>query len=251
MVMTPQQMIELFSQQARMHWAAIAPASQAGNYELLKFNLSSTLDCHLMVALLEWRQNANPRESLLRVCEVADSGMALLNQVGPGLEHWKGFDVFPSAFCGALLGKTIAVPSRQVLLAWQENRVDYLSQCLDACIVELLAKGEPPTAWSGLIAGIENERRLELTRTTYTNYADIALKAAGNLHEAIEAVRASTALFKRRKVDGYYAGGRGTDGGGPDNPLVIDYRLAALLHLCLPDFAAELDSEAGIHAWRW
>lgn len=252
MAKTPTEMATISAQLAKMYWDATKPAFEAGNYDLLASNLSAALDSHLMLGLLEWRHDlAMPRDSLAAVCEIARLGVHILEQLGPAQAHWRSFDVFPAAYCALLVKETVPIPAEEVLMNWQENSIDYLSQCLDACMLQMLRTGNSPLMWEHLMASLEDTPRFRLVRQTYANYADASLHASANPRAAFEAALKAIRLFEKRERDDYFAGGRGTDGGGPDNRHVVDYRWAALYHLAFADSLAGLDQGLRTHVWRW
>ena len=94
-----------------------------------------------------------------------------------------------------------------------------------------------------LIAKLLKSKRTLLAGETYRNY--FALLNSGSDHAKGNAlIMIGEGLFERRKKDSYFSGSDQTEGGGQENQLVVDYRLAAAI------------KQAGVHsnsphAWIW
>jgi hypothetical protein len=252
MAMTVDQMITLFSKQADMHWNSAQSSLEAGNYDLLSFNLTSCLDSHLMAGLLKWRVGeANPAGCLFEVCKVASRGLELLQSMAPGRPHWRSFNVLPAAYCGLLIGETTSLPIEAALNNSSQGPAFNLTQQLDACIINAIGTKKPPLMWDEISVRFSQERRMSLLHATYGAYLQIALAEQSEQITLVETVNKAAALFQARARDTYYAGGRGTDGGGPDNKNVVDYRLAALVRQSSFCRDQSFDEVASVHLWKW
>lgn len=75
---------------------------------------------------------------------------------------------------------------------------------------------------------LANRPDCDLASRTYQTYFEILDKSFKNL-PIEDSVKMAEELFARRANDGFYSGAEQTEGGGQDNRIVLDYRLAAIL----------------------
>ncbi len=250
--MTASQMMDLFSAQADMHWSASETAFSSRDYGLLAFNLSAALDSHLMVALLTWRDGQNnPSGSMNRVCEVAINGLDLMQQVEPDSQHWRSFDFLPAGYCALLLDRSLGLPLNDILSGCGADPGAHLPQCLDACIFAAVDKDSRPSQWDTFVSKLSGQRRLKLLFDTYDAYFRIIFEGNESESWQIDSVKTAATLYRARRNDEFFSGGRGTDGGGLDNRFVVDYRLAAIAMTSVQTASPDLADELGVHHWRW
>jgi len=252
MPMTIDQSIEFYAEQARMQWDATELAIDTGNYHLLALNLSGTLEDDLMVAMLQWRQgNVSPKSSIEKVCKRAIDGLELINTLEPERPIWKGFNYFPAGYCSLLLGKTLELPLAEAITGCQDDTGDYLSQCLDACLLNAIQLKELPETWDVLLTKFSGTSRYNLLFQTYQTYADIVRIGQIDTVDLVDLVEKAAMLYLDRRKDDYFSGGLSSLGGGPDNSNVVDYRLSALIACCTALEMDDLSEGAKVHYWRW
>lgn len=245
--MTIREMLSLFRNQAEMHWQAADSARQRTKYDLLAFNLSSAMSASLMTGLLQWRhRQGSPRVALQRVCEMARLGSAWLLELDGSRPSWTAIDPFLAGYCAILVDESVEVPCREVLVSWKSIPVERIGLCLDAGILSKLELNAAPAEWLDVLSRVDQPRRLRLLRDTYSAYSDMAAQPEPG--ERVTAALRALDLFPKRGSDPYFSGGRGTDGGGPDNPHVVDYRWAAIVKArgMVDDQLAESS-----HRWIW
>jgi hypothetical protein len=252
MTMTAAQMVDLFREQAEMSWAAVQAAKSSANYDLAAFNASAAFDSQLMTALIQWRLGEDPRPNLTRACAMVGDGLAVLASLQPGAPHWRLFDFSQAGFLGLLGDQALPKEFEPRLSEWRTHAVDHLGQFLDRALVAAIRNGEEPPEWGPMIASLTANPRFGLFRETYSAYMEaITRRPTGAVDHALQAASRAAGLFRKRESDSYYAGGRGTDGGGPDNAYVVDFRLAALIRKRLPEAASSLAPGERTHVWRW
>lgn len=246
MAMGAEEMILLHESLASMYWEASSEAQAAGDYDLVANNLNAALESHLMVGLLMWRRGTCPRAPVEAVWHVGVEGLRRLERISAGAEHWTFFNYLPASYCGLLLDREAELPLGPVLGRGQADfRQELLAMYLDACVLAAVATGKAPDLWESLLERIRG-RRLELVRRTYELYLEMALAGRDCADIAADLVT----LFDRRATDDFYGDGGETEGGGPDNRYVVDYRLATLLY-ARGVRQRSLPGETLRHTWIW
>src|SRR5262249_23035179 len=116
------------------------------------------------------------------------------------------------------------------------------SDCLlDAVLGNGLRDGWDDSAWNIGMGQLRKNKRAALAVETYSAYdrrlhCDIAVAA--------EQADIAAKRFEKRAANGFYSGGDPSAGGGPDNAISVDYRLAAVMKRV--GYAGE-----NLHQWRW
>ena len=90
---------------------------------------------------------------------------------------------------------------------------------------------------------LASKKRQMLAVETYRTYFDL-LDAGGDAVRTEELVRIAETNYKKRARDAFFGGGPTYMGGGPDNPYVVDFILAAILKKI--GWTGET-----IHKWKW
>jgi hypothetical protein len=93
--------------------------------------------------------------------------------------------------------------------------------------------------------GLDQLRKIKgsaLALESYSTY--IQLLQSPQESNTIIVVEKAISLFEKRKSNSFFSGGDQTDGGGMDNSITVDYRLAAIL--------AKIGYKSNsIHSWLW
>lgn len=260
MAMTVSEMISYEREGIERSLKLISQASVEKRYSLATLNFTLALQRSLMLAMLEWRHNlGNPLQALTQSLEFAFRAFPELSEIDSTQKHWQSVNFgVPSYGCG-ILRRTIDPRLSEwhcqfrdwQELAWKHDGI-YLEKFLDAGIFHSLMHGAAPEGWNDLLAKVATQKRRKLVHETYTAYMDIVTSARqGDSSQSNAAVVRAAANYNKRASNAYYSGGPGFEGGGPDNEHVIDYRLAALIRMRLPDQGASLTGDAAIHVWRW
>jgi hypothetical protein len=186
-----------------------------------------------------------------KACETATNGLKLLENLDSTRISWKSFNYFPAGYCSMLLGNVIKIPVKETILGCEENQEDYLTQCLDACILMMIRQQNTPKSWHMLFTQFSNKPRYKLLFNNFQTYSDIIFISQQDPVKTLELVEKSASLYLSRKDDNYFSGGLGSSGGGLYNPDVVDYRLGAIIKYCTSVKMDELSSTAEVHYWRW
>ncbi len=231
MAMTPREMSNFFAEESADSFANLDSQKVRNTPALLELNMRLASENALMSALIDWRhQLADPCEKLriaFAACNLAIESLPALNSPTPLSERFRFYDI-------ALLAKLLDVKA-------PPNTIAILQKCRSSGISDLrldYALAETIEGANNLLAitisATTFSNRQMLLRDTYSAYRDL-------LGGETQALRRAEVNFNRRASDGYFSGGSQVDGGGLDNSLVTDYRLAAILK-CM---SCELDS---VHA---
>lgn len=208
------------------HGAALARSN--GNVQLLALNARQSFKAHLMCGLILWRQGEDPRKHMEGALKAVTDAKRTINSDSVQLPESK-----------AMLVASLLGASYDFNLLDDESPDGALDRCLSVC-----AEQSDSTVAAAAIAAFKKQGlRTELLIQSYSAYFSIR-KPEATPAERQGLVKHSEQLFKRRATDAYYRGGEQTEGGGPDNGLVVDYRLA----LVIKQAGMEPESE---HSWRW
>lgn len=260
MAMTVSEMIAFEREGIESSLKLVSQARIEKRYSLATLNFNLAMQGSLMLAMLQWRHGlGNPHQALTQSLDFAFRAFPELSEIDSTQQHWTSVDFGPPGYvCCILRG---SIDSRLLewhcqfndleKLAWKHGGI-YLEKFLDAGIFHARMHGAAPEGWSDLLAKVAAKKRLALVNESYVTYMEIVLSARqGDSTSAAAAVLRAAANYNKRARNAYYSGGIGFEGGGPNNEHVVDYRLAALIRMCLPDQGASLTGDAAIHVWRW
>lgn len=227
--MSPQESLKFFEAQLARSAQGFEVARASKNLQLAALNGRQMFKSCLMCGLIKWRQGESPIDLLKR-------GVDLLLETSTLIVAWKSSVVVAEnlplargALLANLLGVTFDVPIAVASLAAQDQ-LDY-------------ALATQSFAVDPLISNLKSSKKTVLAAETYQTYFDI-LPRQGDPVALENLVEHAEALFTRRATDSFFSGGEQTEGGGPDNALVVDYRLGVALR------KAGYTGDS-IHAWRW
>jgi hypothetical protein len=229
MAMTPKEMSNFFAEESADSFANLDSQKVRNAPPLLELNMRLASENALMSALIDWRhQLADPREKLrsaFTACNLALELLPALDSPTPLSERFRFYDI-------AILAKLldIKVPPNAISILQKCRSAGNTDLCLDYALAETIEGANNLLA--NTISATTFSNRKILLKDTYSAYRDL-------LGGKTEALRRAEENFTRRGSDGYYSGGSQIDGGGLDNSLVTDYRLAAILK-CM---SCETDSD--------
>ena len=218
MSMTATEMIDFFGQQVARTRFGMKAAQSSSNYQLAAMNSRQAFKCRLMQGLICWRLSNDPTQFLVSSVK--------------GLEDdWRSLVAI-----GGDKAKLVDVPAERMpfilcLIGLSNGSVDCETdglesdRLLDAVLGQWLLDG----SWKELLwkTGIDQLHRTgrKLAYESYSTYAAIAKSSST---EIITLFEICTVLFKSLEPNKLFCGGDQTEGGGNDNALVVDYRLASL-----------------------
>jgi hypothetical protein len=214
------------------------------DYPLAYRNKARTLETRFAVGLLRWRRGEAP---------VADmkSALAISSEMLVAITEWQLDD---ETVCGKsdawnlvryisfLLDQPVALPN-EWLARIREERSQYADMALDYHILDALEGREWRDGLTEHLERLASKKRQMLAVETYRTYFEL-LETNGSEKQMEGLVRAAEANYKKRAWDGFYSGGPTYMGGGPDNPYVVDFVLAAILKRI--GWSGE-----SIHKWTW
>ena len=216
-----------------------------GNHSQIYSNLAEKLDCQFETGLLRWRRGKSP---------VADMNAALetSGELLEAIDNWSIPDSRVSGYgyvwdivreACFLLGKPVPVPADLLNGVRRDQSRHAADLALHYHILDALEGQEWKAGLPPLFERLASKKRQMLAVETYQTYfALLETEAEGAETEAL--VRQAEANYKRRAKDAFYSGGPTYMGGGPDNPYVVDFTLAAILKKI--GWQGE-----SIHRWRW
>lgn len=260
MARTPTEMIEALREDLERSRELIAEARRSRRHSLGALNFQLAIERSLRLAMLQWRHAlGNPLQALTESLELAFRAFPELSEIDSTQKHWTSVNFGVPCYVCCILQGTIdprLLEWHCKFRDWQElaRKHDGFSveRFLDAGIFQSLIHGAAPEGWQNLLAKVAAQKRRKLVNETYATYMEIVASARqGDSSSAVAAVLRAAANYNKRARNAYYSGCPQIEGGGPDNEHVVDYRLAALIRMCLPDQGASLTGDAAIHVWRW
>lgn len=231
--MTPQETLNFFDQQFNRSTRGIAVAIASNNWHLARVNYGQKFKCRLMGGLISWRLRRDPTEFLQNAITVATEGNKVLSSLSESLDVVAALPVGKAALLAELVGVSFK-PGAQLMAELS----------LDSQLDILLTTARPlQSTEPHQIAQLWEAKRTSLAAETYHNYFKI-LSSRGNFEKLEELTREGERLFAKRIKDAFYMDSEQTEGGGSDNSLVVDYRLAVALK------RAGMPSNS-LHSWEW
>ncbi len=230
MAMSTMEMLELFDKQASRGEKGLSVAEKTSNYQLAAMNCRQIFKCRLMQGLIAWRLGDDPSSHLSSAVEGHQRGVSVMRSIQPEsvvgdtsssrvgfVASLVGIDFSPSDFDNANADVLLdCVLGKALNGEWDEENWD---------------KGMRELRDSGSALAVD----------TYSLYRQLFTSESADFQALVEE---GGRLFDLRKSDAFFSGGDQTDGGGSDNAITVDYRLAALCK------NRRVASES-IHLWRW
>lgn len=215
-----------------------------GDYPSAYRNMCGALEKHFDTALLRWRRGESPVPDMEKALATSGEMFAAISDWQLDDETLNGYGhVWMLVGYTAYLLNTAVTLSEDRLRQIREDRSQYADVALDYCLLDALEGHE----WRSNIAlpleQFATKKRHSLAVESYRTY--FALLDANGDNAAVNAlVQVAEVNYKKRARDGFYGGGPTYTGGGPDNPYVVDFQLAAILKKIR--WAGD-----SIHRYRW
>jgi hypothetical protein len=208
------------------------------NIDTIFCNYNSYVTKNIDVGLIRWRRREDPRPDFL-------NGLSRAKEAISAFDEWNASPINKDAIDWNL-ARTIGWLMERTL-----PPVDYVSElaadaadvALDQLLVEALYDRPYRDQIAAPMAKLDRKARQKLSVVTHQCYFDL-LDAAGDAPRMDALVAQAEANYTKRARDSFYGGGPTYMGGGPDNPYVVDWQLAAILKKI--GWQGE-----SIHKWRW
>jgi hypothetical protein len=233
--MNPQESLDFFATQLARSKKGFEVAQTSRNLQLAALNTRQMFKGHLMCGLIKWRQGESPVRHFEDAVRVVSESSELLRSWDSSFEPIENLPSSRAALLASLLGLSFGIGSPEKANLAADVHLDYL-------LAETRAAAEMQQALV-IVARLLEGKNTALAGETYQAYFEI-LSAQPGTEELTALVEKAEALFTKRGRDAFFSGGDQTEGGGPDNVLVVDYRLGVAL------------KKVGyrgpsIHAWVW
>lgn len=233
MAMPLSEMISFFEEQAKRARLGMSVARSSANYRLAVLNCRQAFKSRLMQGLIRWRTGIDPSSSLSEAVQGFAGDWEAIQSIAGNAAKLSDTPAERVAILAYLIGQPIPV--------------DIGSEGLESDrLLDFVLGGWLFGAWNDRLweHGIEQLRRSgsRLAVQTYELYKTVVDAEPSDLPEL---VKRGESYFYVRRSDSFFIGGDQTEGGGDDNAVTVDYRLASLLK------RARYDAASGIHSWRW
>lgn len=234
--MNPQEYFTIFTARLAGPARGLELAKSSRNLQLAAVNFRQLFKIHMMCGLIKWRLQENPASHFEAAIRLTAEATATLTEWEPSFNILEGLPLARTSLLASLIDATFYFPEVDNSVLPIDVRLD----CLLACAVPSAnVKAEA----GALIGELRDGKRTALAAETYENLFDI-LANRGNSDRLGELMKKGDALYAKRSRDAFFSGGDQTEGGGPDNALVVDYRLALALK--------KVGHQSGsVHAWVW
>lgn len=223
---------QLFNNQAIRSEKGILAAKSAGNIQLLCLNARQLFKSLLMQGLIKWRTDSDPRGVFERALDSLIINRGLIKEIDSKPEFEQELPLEKGGMIAGLVGRNFSMDFNGPVENFERN--------LDFRISKMVLSADPAEMAVSLDFSALVKKAGVVAARTYFLYMEI-LKGQKN---ASELVAEADELFMKRSNDKFYCGGDQTEGGGKDNLIVVDYRLAAILKRVGY-------SGTSMHQWRW
>lgn len=230
--MTPQEMIDFFGGQASLWSNGLRLAVDRANYHHAAECVRQVFKAFVMQGLIAWRiGSGSPVEPFKSAVQAVQDGVETLKTMKDA--NPRRDLALPSASIIAYL-VDVAMPNVELS--------ELTSDCLlDGVLGNGLRDEWDDSAWKIGMEQLRKNKRAALAVETYAAYEKLL---HGDSAGAADPANLAAKLFEKRARNDFYSGGDQTAGGGPDNPITVDFRLAAVMKRVR--YTGE-----NLHQWRW
>lgn len=237
--MNYQERIDFFSDQIAIFEDGYSFAKSNGNYHLLSFNSRQIFKNNFMQALITWRFGGDPRLLLTHAIDRATESIAAIVTLNNNIPIERSFHVESLKIIAFLMDKDISISSKVECVEEPDRRLDIM--------LGLSINNEISSIYKEQIeielAKLYKSKKYLLAAQTYNLYFDI-LNGSDETFKIQDIIVIADKLYSKRASNSFFSGGNATEGGGPDNDIVVDYRLAAILK--------KINYQgSSIHCWNW
>jgi hypothetical protein len=224
---TVEQILSIHVQHEERSRNGIEIALANSNAALVSFNVRQAFKACLMQGLIGWRCGLlSPVGPFREAIRLVLRGKSIVNAANE-------LPLDQSSFLEILLNEATSAVATDGLVA---------DRLLDAVLGNAMQGHWNEDEWNLGVAQLRKIKGSALACDTYSAYRQLLFPSSDA--ERKTAAETAVTLFQKRSRNGFYSGGEGTEGGGSDNAITVDYRLGAMLKKA----AFTFDS---IHSWKW
>lgn len=214
------------------------------NFVQVYSNLASKLRYHFDICLFRWRRRESPVADLNAVLATAEELLV-------GIDQWSipeasvigyGYVWDLTRYASFLLGDPVTL-SPELLALVRREQGQHADMALEYHVLDAIEGRDWRSGVRELIDRLASKKRRGLAAESYQTYFAL-LELEGTDAHAKALIQRAESNYTRRAKDAFYSGRPIYMGGGPDNPYVVDFILAAILK----KIGWIGDS---IHKWRW
>ena len=189
----------------------------------------------VMQGLISWRLNMNEaKKYLFQSIDVINNAIAELRN------YESEYRIVEELYLETAIIISYLIDEKVDFLNYKDSKISK-DRLADFEVAKRLTNRKY-TLSSDFLVELKFPKREKLAFETYGAYFKLLLE--NNRDKLEEMVKNSEVLYLKRKRNSFYSGGLGISGGGPDNDVVVDFILGAVLKYISYD-------EDSIHKWRW
>ena len=236
---TPQEHIEFYKEQVQIFTNGLIYSQNLTEDKLYLsiFNTEQIFICNLMIGLIEWRINQNPKLQLIKTITHFEKELSKLKEYEEYKKFHNPFLIITANYIAYLCNLEINLVVNSLVTKDEHYNIEYY--LFKSITKSSYFKNEVETS----LYKINKSKRHLLVFDTYTNYFQILEDFENNV-SVNSKIEMAESLFKKRATNPYYSNGYGIDGGYLNNSLVIDFRLAAILK------KIQYNGNS-VHKWKW
>lgn len=233
--MTSTEMIDFFGTGLERSQNGIVIGKQKGNFHLVSLNYRQGFKCRIMQGLICWRiKEGSPVQYFSNAVDIANTAVEDLRSLG-SKNIADDFYIEIASIISSLVNKPFELPQ-------YSPKGIVFDRLLSFELTHSLHGKNNEAEWNSITNSQKPNKRISLCLETYKIYHELIFNKDKNKTAVL--VKQAEELFLKRKNDSFYSGGGGIEGGGPDNNVTIDYRLAAILKFISYDGGT-------MHKWIW
>ena len=207
--------------------ALLAPAVRE-NPSLYVQNVREIYEQSLFIGLVFWRTGQSPVRDLNAAVDELDAHAEQLGSSSVAT-------ALPIASAG-LIRTLLGLPHSSAAGTNEGSAPDVE---LDAQLLLAIESVVDESTVAALLKQLERGGSGSLAVRSYETYFALLTQGASP-----ELLKSAEANYRARAKDRFYSGGRDSEGGGPNNSMVVDYRLGAVLKRL--GYIGE-----SVHLWQW
>jgi hypothetical protein len=217
------------------------PAGRIANTEIAFGNF-------LTAGLVVWRSGSSPAEDFNRALALIDSILEYISVRPQPYETFLATPTYLASLISFLMHGEIPLRYLQTLpmpadLPRRHRKLQDMTYLI-LLAWSLSSRSIPPEAF--VVCEAPRAKRAQLSQETFRAHLNLLQDVIAGT-DCESSLRIAEGLYDKRRRSGYYEGGLDYWGGGPMNPFVVDFEIAAILRLA--EFLGR-ELPPSIHRWR-